>query len=200
MPHRDPVDPTAHAPIAGPHDVSLRPLAEADLPALLGWLHEPEVREFWGDPEETIEELRAAYLEPDMSPCWRFVIELDGRGIGLIQYCHPDADPDAAWDAGIDILIGEPAARGRGAGIEAIRVLLRHLFEVKGVHRVTIDPEVGNARGIHVYQRAGFRLDGVLRHNDRVAGRYVDTQYLTLLEDEWPDARARWEQERGAFS
>ena len=33
--------------------------------------------------------------------------------------------------------------------------------------------------------------------HDVIDGRYVDTQYLTILEDEWPAARARWEAERG---
>ena len=192
-------DPTDHVAIPGPHDVSLRPLAEADLPDLLRWLHEPEVRQFWGTPEENLDDLREEYIEPDVYPAWSFVIHLDGRGVGLIQYSHRYPDPDYFWDAGIDILIGEPDARGRGAGIEAIRVLLRHLFEEKRLHRVTIDPEAGNPRAVHVYERAGFRLDGVLRHNDRVRDEYVDTQYLTILEDEWPTARARWVEERGAL-
>jgi hypothetical protein len=75
--------------------------------------------------------------------------------------------------------------------------MLKYLFEVKDVHRVTIDPEVGNARAIRSYQKAGFRLDGVLRHNDRFEDeRYVDTQYLSILEDEWYAARTQWEAER----
>ena len=197
MPQRPLFDPSDHVPVPGPHDVSLRPIAATDLPSIRRWLDEPEVRTFWGEPEDTDEELCAEYLDPDTYPCWRFVIELDGHGVGIIQYHHRYPDPDSFWDAGIDIFIGEPSARGRGAGIEAVRVLLRHLFEVKHLHRVTIDPEVDNARAIHVYQRAGFTLGGVMRHNDRIDDRWVDTQYLTILEDEWPAARARWVEERG---
>lgn len=197
MPQRPLVDPTQHDPIPGPHEVSLRPIREADIPALWRWLHEPEVVEFWGDPDETVEEVRAENLEPDVYPCWRFIIEREGAPVGLVQYWHDDPDPEWWWSAGIDILIGEPGARGRGAGIEAIRVLLRHLFEVKHLHRVTIDPQVRNERAIHVYERAGFRRDGILRHDDIIRGQYVDAQYLTILEDEWPAARERWERERG---
>lgn len=189
--------PSAHGPIAGPHDVSFRQVEERDLPDILRWLADPEVREFYGDPDETIEQARRHYLEPDVNPCWRFVIEWAGRGIGEIQYYHQYPGEDYEWDAGIDIFIGEPDARGRGVGIEAIRVMLRFLFEEKHVHRAIIDPEVGNRRAIHVYERAGFRLDGVVRHNAREGGRYVDTQYLTILEDEWPEAKARWYEERG---
>ena len=174
-------------------------MVEADLTDVAHWLSEPEVRQFWGDPEENLEEMRAGLTEPDYAPSWQFVIGLDGRGVGVIQYSHREPDPDSHWDASIDIFIGDAAARGRGVGIEAVRVLLRHLFEEKRVHRVTIDPELDNVRAIHVYERAGFRLDGILRHNDRIEGRWVDAQYLTILEDEWPAARARWIDERGTL-
>ena len=188
--------------IDGPYDVSFRPLAESDLPALMRWLADPEVVAFYGDPPATLDEARQDYVEPDTeSPTRRYVIEWDepGRGrrdVGEVQWHHPYADPSTHWSAGIDILIGDSGARGHGVGVEAIRVMLAYLFEVRRVHRVIIDPEVGNQRAIHVYERAGFHRDGVVRHAAFEHGEYVDTQYLTILEDEWPSARAQWEAER----
>ena len=49
---------------------------------------------------------------------------------------------------------------------------------------------------------AMLRVDGspiTERRGDAgvIDGEYRDTQYLTILEDEWPAARAAWEQERG---
>jgi hypothetical protein len=38
----------------------------------------------------------------------------------------------------------------------------------------------------------------VLRHNERIRGGYVDTQMLSILEDEWPAAKAAWQAERTA--
>jgi hypothetical protein len=32
----------------------------------------------------------------------------------------------------------------------------------------------------------------VLRHNDRIDGRWVDTHFMAMLEGEWPAARAAW--------
>lgn len=196
----DVLPPSPHPPIHGAHDVSFREVVEDDLPDLVRWLADPGVREFYGNPDETVDEARESYIEPDpTTPCRRFVIEWRGRGVGEIQYYDDDAGHERCWSAGIDIFIGEPEARGRGVGIEAIRVMLRFLFEELRVHRVIIDPEVGNARAIHVYQRAGFRLSGVIRHNALEGERYVDTQYLTILDDEWPAAKARWIEERGAI-
>lgn len=193
----DPVPPYEHEQISGPNDVSLRPITEADLPDLLRWRRDPEVARFWDEPPGDLDACREAFLEVGVGPVWRFIIEWQGRGVGNIEYHHPYADTDYLWTAGIDIFIGEPDARDRGVGTEAVRTMLKFLFEEKKVHRVTIDPEVGNARAIRSYEKAGFRIDGVVRHNDRFDdGHYVDTQYMTILEDEWPEARARWEAQR----
>ncbi|MCK9486842.1 MAG: GNAT family N-acetyltransferase [Dehalococcoidia bacterium] len=200
--------PGDHEPITGPLDVRLRPITEADLPDMLRWLADPEVVRFYGSPPESLEECRQQYLEPGVNPCWRFIIEWGdlGRGggggaggarsVGEVQYWRRYPGDEYLWDAGVDIFIGEPDARGRGVGIETVRTMLRYLFEEKGVHRVTIDPEVANTRAIHVYERAGFRLDGVLRHHAFEHGEYVDTHFMSILEDEWPAAKQRWLDER----
>lgn len=191
--------PVDHEPIVGPL-LRFRPIEERDLSDLLRWLSDPEVRRFYGNPPGPApEDLRRHYMEPDVEPCWRFVIEVTGRdrpGIGEIQYAHQYPGADWEWSAGIDIIIGEPDARDRGLGTEAVRTMLGYLFEVKRCHRVTIDPEVANARAIRCYEKAGFRLDGVLRHNAFEHGEYVDTHFMSMLADEWPSAKARWEAER----
>ena len=69
--------------IDGPYDVSFRPLAESDLPALMRWLADPEVVAFYGDPPATLDEARRDYVEPDTeSPTRRYVIEWDEPGRG----------------------------------------------------------------------------------------------------------------------
>jgi aminoglycoside 6'-N-acetyltransferase len=187
--------PGDHAPIEGPR-LRFRPVSQSDLPDLMRWLDDAEVRQFYGDPPASEAAAREDYLEVDVNPVWRFVIEEDGRGVGEIQYHHAYPGSDYAWSAGIDIFIGDPDARDRGVGTEAIRTMLRFLFEEKRVHRATIDPEVANARAIRAYEKAGFRLDGVLRHHAFEHGEYVDTHFMSILEDEWPAARERWDAER----
>jgi len=193
MPPSDAPNPGEQVTIDGPHSVSLRPIAESDIEAVFAWLHDPEVVEFWGEPPDDHAEVRTDYVDPDpAAPTWRFIIVEAGRDVGLIQYWHAYADPHYRFSAGIDIFIGEPHARNHGVGTEAVQTLLAHLFEVKQLHIVTIDPQTTNARAIRAYQKAGFRLDGVLRHHDRMHGKYVDTQYLSILEDEWPAVRDAW--------
>ncbi|MFN8638125.1 MAG: GNAT family protein [Dehalococcoidia bacterium] len=181
----------------------LRPVEERDLPALMAWVVEPEVLYWWDDEMADLAETRTEFLAPDDGgPREGYIIEegargVAGRPVGYIQWWHRSYDPHYHWTAGIDIFIGEPDARERGVGTEAVRMLLGYLFEVRKLHRVTIDPESGNARAIRSYQKAGFRLDGLLRHNEFIRGEYIDTQMLAILEDEWPAAKALWESERG---
>lgn len=184
-------DPTDHEPIQGPR-LRLRPITPDDLPDLLRWLRDPDVMAFYGLPLTSLAEAREQFLEPSKLPCWRFIIEVDDRAIGEIQYYYTYAE--VTWSAGIDLFIGEPDARDRGLGTEVIRTLLRYLFETRGVSRVVIDPEPSNHRAIRAYEKAGFRLDGVIRRHMKIDDRWADAAFMTILDEEWPAAKARWQQ------
>lgn len=136
----------------------LRRATEADAPALLAILDEPEVARWWRRDEwERLDETGAV----------TFVIEVDGAAAGCIQYSE-ETDPDYL-SAAVDIFVGT-AAQGRGVGPDAMRTLIGWLIEARGHHRFTVDPAAANARAIHVYEKLGFRRVGVLRRYERVAG------------------------------
>src|SRR5260221_478695 len=77
------------------------------------------------------------------------------------------------------------AGDGRGFGPDAIRTLARYLFEVRGHHRLTIDPAASNERAIAVYERVGFRRVGVMRRYERGPdGEFHDGVLLDMLRGE----------------
>jgi aminoglycoside 6'-N-acetyltransferase len=103
-------------------------------------------------------ELREA-LEPPANEGY-FAIEQDGEVIGMIQFWE---ETDARFrHAAIDLFLGV-GAQGRGLCTDVVRTMVRHLFEDRGHHRLTIDPELRNERAIRCYERLGFRRVGVLR-------------------------------------
>jgi aminoglycoside 6'-N-acetyltransferase len=66
-----------------------------------------------------------------------------------------------------------------------VRTLARWLFDVRGHHRITIDPAVANERAIRAYERVGFRRVGVMRRYERGAdGTWHDGLLLDLLPEE----------------
>ncbi len=159
--------------------VLLRPVVEADRAALIGVLSDPTVVEWWDTrgPENSAEELIAG------EPGWYvWAIEADGGFAGSIQATEED-DPDYRH-AGIDIFMAAPF-QGRGLGTDAVRTVARWLFDVRGHHRLTIDPAAANARAIRTYEKVGFRPVGVMRHYERgVDQTFHDGLLMDMLRGE----------------
>lgn len=161
-------------PLEGPR-VLLRGAADPDLSALTDLRGEAEVRRWWGAPS-------ADDFDPPEHGAL-LVIEVDGAIAGSIQY-EEVADPQYR-SAGIDIFLGS-AWQGRGLGREAIGLLVRHLIEARGHHRLTIDPVAANERAIRCYEAVGFARVGVMRQYERDdVGAWHDALLMELLADDW---------------
>ncbi|GAA1854682.1 GNAT family N-acetyltransferase [Asanoa iriomotensis] len=78
-----------------------------------------------------------------------------------------------------------PAMRGGGLGTDAVQVLCRYGFQVRGLHRLGLETLAGNAAMIAVAERVGFRREGTLRQNAWVDGEFLDEAVFGLLAAEW---------------
>jgi aminoglycoside 6'-N-acetyltransferase len=156
--------------------VVLRPMTEADRPALEAIVADPSVGEYWGD--DTVE------LEPPGGdePVHQWVVLVDDVIAGYVQ-AYEELAPQYTY-AGMDIFLA-PAFHGRGLGPEVLRTVARWLIDVRGHHRLVIDPRADNARAVAAYERIGFRRVGILRRYDRGRdGVLRDGLLLDLLADE----------------
>jgi RimJ/RimL family protein N-acetyltransferase len=81
-----------------------------------------------------------------------------------------------------------PAFRGRGFGVEIVRVLCHYGFVIRGLHRLQIETLADNAAMLRTAARAGFSREGVLRAAAYVAGAWVDEVVLGQLAAEWSAA------------
>lgn len=79
-----------------------------------------------------------------------------------------------------------PAARGRGLGLDTVRVLVRYGFRTLGLRRLQIDTLADNAAMVSVATAAGFTQEGVLRRAAWVNGEFVDELILALLNESPP--------------
>jgi aminoglycoside 6'-N-acetyltransferase len=159
--------------------VVLRPVADVDRPRLREILAEPDVARWWALSASTAEA-----TEDDTEV--ELAIELNDEVIGAIQYAEED-DPDYRH-AGVDIYLTS-AVHGQGVGPDAIRTLARYLFDVRGHHRLTIDPAAANVRAIAAYAKVGFRPVGIMRRYERGHdGSWHDGLLMDLLRDELSDA------------
>jgi 8-oxo-dGTP pyrophosphatase MutT (NUDIX family) len=150
-------------------DIAFRPLATADLPALIGWQHAPHVVRWL--PEQL--DLAAAQRKYDPrvageSPVRVHVAVIGGRDAGFLQhYPAPDScggPTDAADAAAIDYLIGIAELTGRGVGPQLIWSYVRDVVlpGYPAARAVVASPDVANARSIRALEKAGFARAEVL--------------------------------------
>ncbi|MGH2532344.1 MAG: GNAT family N-acetyltransferase [Thermomicrobiales bacterium] len=114
------------------------------------------------------------------------IVLADGTPVGRIEF---ERLSTRAWSAEVMILIGDALARGKGYGADALVALLRYLFHVRHLLRVSLSVLAGNERAIRSYDRVGFAMEGRLRDNLYFGGRYHDQLVMGILRT---DFDARW--------
>jgi RimJ/RimL family protein N-acetyltransferase len=77
---------------------------------------------------------------------------------------------------------------------EAKYLMLRHAFEVWGCVRVELKTDALNEKSRNAILRIGAKEEGTLRrHVLTWTGRIRDSVYFSILDSEWPDAKAKLE-------
>lgn len=155
--------------------VVLRSTTVAHVPRFLEIVSDPEVAKWWGGYD--LERVRRELLGPRS-----FAVELHREVVGLIIFYEED-DADHRH-AGFDLAL-HPDAHGQGLGADAMRTMARYLFDVRGHHRLVIDPAAHNERAIRSYTRVGFRPVGIMRgYERRLDGSWHDGLLMDLLRDD----------------
>ena len=75
--------------------------------------------------------------------------------------------------------------RGRGITTEAVRLLVRYLFNSSLVNRLEIRMDTRNQASEKVAIKCGFQKEGVSRGANFVRGHHVDMNLYALLRHEW---------------
>jgi RimJ/RimL family protein N-acetyltransferase len=179
----------------------LRPFVDADTPLLLAALGDPDVRILTGSVHDEAAALRPATPEEEkLAGEWyatrndtddRLDLAIVDRASGV---CVGEAvlnDWDSASQScNFRILIG-PAGQNRGLGTEATRLIVGYGFETLGLHRISLEVYSFNPRARRAYEKAGFRVEGVLRESLRYGDEWIDATVMSILAREWPPAAAR---------
>jgi len=87
-----------------------------------------------------------------------------------------------------------PAWQRTHVNTEAKYLMLRHAFEVWQCLRVELKTDALNQKSRKAILRIGAKQEGTLRkHGITWTGRVRDTVYFSILDTEWPEAKARLE-------
>jgi aminoglycoside 6'-N-acetyltransferase len=149
--------------------IELRPMTEADLVLVAGWLREPHVARWWLQEESADEQLRE-YAERvagrgDLATTMLIVVEPERGPVGWCQWYRWEDYPDEAreldtrpGEVGLDYALGDPAAIGRGLGTEMIAALVREVRRHHPGCGIVVEPEASNDASRAVLERNGFVL------------------------------------------
>jgi RimJ/RimL family protein N-acetyltransferase len=87
-----------------------------------------------------------------------------------------------------------PSYWGTGANVEAKLLMLEHAFAVLGCARVEFKTDARNERSRAALEALPARFEGIFRkHMILPTGRYRDSAYYSIVDDEWPEVRENLE-------
>ena len=174
----------------------LRPPDLSEAPRFLQWVTDTEVRhliggtaypmtlaaeEEWLRSKSDISWDNGMFLAIDAIDATDGV-EGDPVHIGSIELRKLHAE---ARSGEVGMLIGDRAFWGRGYGTDALRTLCRFAFEELDLRRLQLEVAAYNPRAQRAYEKVGFVVEGCLRQDSYIAGRYYDTFVMGLLRDEF---------------
>ena len=166
--------------------VRIRNISRADIPLLVKWKNDPIIADFVrGGPINTTFEIENRRYEKGLGEhdAVRLIIEtLKNEAVGFISLGDIDKDN---MKAEVGMLIGEKKLWHRGLGTDALVTLLRHLFIELGFHRVGLEVFEYNNRAKSVYEKIGFRVEGLQRQGLFRNGRYYDIILMGILQEEF---------------
>jgi RimJ/RimL family protein N-acetyltransferase len=176
-------------------NVRLRGLERHDLPAVVRWFADPEVRARLArvDLISLAEEER--WFDALLRSTNEIVFAIEaldpaGNVAGEAPFVGTCGLHRIDWrnrSAVLGIVIGDVDNRHRGTGTEAVRCLLRHAFDSLGLYRVELEVLVDNLPAVRCYERLGFITEGVRVGARFQQGRFVDLRLMRLLVTEWVD-------------
>lgn len=169
----------------------IRPVADADLPALLEVNSDPEVTALlpyatWSslaDGEAWYRRMTAMQAT-GLALQLAVVSKASGTAIGTCLLFRFEAGSERAE---LGYVLGR-AHWGQGLMREALTVLLSAAFGNIGLRRVEAEVNTRNPASSGLLLRLGFTKEGVLRQRWVSKGRAEDVEMYGLLRSEWPAA------------
>jgi len=148
--------------IIGVERLAFRPLERSDLSQLSDWFAKEHVARWW----LVSDDLQQHHFNSGYQ-VRRFIVLLDDRPIGMVQFYRWSDEPEAGavigaqpGEIGIDYLIGDASLIGIGVGPMMLNAFLRQFATGRGdITGVRVDIAEANQRSWRCLEKLGFRRD-----------------------------------------
>ena len=166
--------------------IELRDFSPDDAPAVHRWFNDERVvADLVGRRDAFTEDEARGWVERAMDQSrdrkWAIVLEGTGEAVGFVALfgLTRETGPELA------VLVGDPAAWGKGVAGEAERQACIAGFREYGAHRIHAEIPATNVAAQHVVTRLGFVREGVMRRAIVRGDDRVDNEVWGLLPDEF---------------
>ncbi len=124
-------------------------------------------------------------------PCFFSVIDCaSARAVGVASYLRITP---AVGVIEVGHIHFSPLMQGRPIATEAMYLMMREVFENLGYRRYEWKCDALNAPSCRAAERLGFMFEGIFRQATMYKGRNRDTAWYSILDREWPTAKAVFE-------
>lgn len=162
--------------------VRLEPLSEDHVPAIMGWVNDPDVMGYFANRQEpiTADDERAYIRSLNQSKTDKAWSVFDATTDAYVGQCSVNG---IYWPAknGRVFLVVTSTQQGRGYGAAILEALKAEAFGVMGLHKLWLIVREDNLKAQAKYVRAGFAFEGVLRDEYYVRGRYHNMVRMGIL-------------------
>jgi len=183
------------APVLHGRGIRLEPLAMDHLPGLIAAGGDPALWQITVNDGSTPEGMRRwaeSALEDQrrgVAVPFATVLRETGQVVGGSRFGNI-SEPDRRAEIGWTWIA--PAWQRTAVNTEAKYLMLRQAFEVWGLVRVEFKTDALNTQSRAALLRIGAREEGTFRkHALTWTGRWRDSVYFSILDDEWPAVKTR---------
>lgn len=164
--------------------ITIRKFTETDILNKIRWINDPENNQYlhYDLPLEYEKTMKWFSIAKERSDRYDAVIEVDGIAVGLIGLLEIDLRNRKAE---IYIALGEREYRGKGVAVAAVQLLMNKAFNELGLNRVYLYTERENLPAQRLFEKCGFRQEGLLLEDLIYNGRKVDRWLYAITAREY---------------
>lgn len=144
----------------------LRSLQPNNVPALLEWMPDKSMYEYWGKNAGKTDKNPLLLFEHSEKPSKSFHwgIEFEGKIVGEVWIYLIENERMAKLAYRV-----APFCQGKGIATEAVRSVVDFCFKNTELKRIWTDVDVRNIASIKVLEKSGFQREGLIRQGKMVS-------------------------------
>src|SRR5699024_926316 len=161
----------------------LRVLEKDDLEFLHKLHNDPNVMDFWfSESHLSMEQLKQHFdkgIEDDNLR--QFILTENNERLGFVGIvCISPKHRHAEF-----VIMIDPGHQGNGHATAATRLAIRYAFNTLNLHKLYLIVDKENKKAIHIYEKAGFQVEGEKNEHFFVNGSYHDAISMYILAEDY---------------